>query len=80
MLCIIQSRMSSNRLPGKMLMELNGKTLLGRVIDELRVLKISKIIVATSTEKEDDDIESFCDRKKILCYRELTNVYKRYCN
>ena len=81
MLCIIQSRMSSNRLPGKMLMELNGKTLLGRVIDRVKgAKKISKIIVATSTEKEDDDIESFCDRKKILCYRgELTNVYKRYC-
>ena len=39
MLCIIQLRMSSNRLPGKMLMELNGKTLLGRVIDRVKGAK-----------------------------------------
>ena len=80
MLCIIQSRMSSNRLPGKMLMQLDGKTLLGRVIDRVKgAKKILKIIVATSTEKDDDPIEKFCFGEKIICYRgELTNVYKRF--
>lgn len=80
MLCIIQSRMSSNRLPGKMLMDLNGRTLLGRVLDRVRYAKkISKIIVATSIEKEDDAIEQFCIQEKIFYYRgELNNVYRRF--
>ena len=80
MLCIIQSRMSSNRLPGKMLMELNGRALLGRVIDRVKSSKkISKIIVATSIEKDDNAIEEFCKKEKIFCYRgNLKNVYKRF--
>ena len=80
MLCIIQSRMSSNRLPGKMLMELNGRALLGRVIDRVKSSKkISKIVVATSIEKDDNAIEEFCRKEKIFCYRgELKNVYKRF--
>jgi spore coat polysaccharide biosynthesis protein SpsF (cytidylyltransferase family) len=50
-----------------MLMELNGKTLLGRVIDRVKgAKKISKIIVATSTEKDDDTIEKFCFGEKII--------------
>ena len=41
------------------------KDALGRVIDRVKgAKKISKIIVATSTEKEDDDIESFVIERK----------------
>ena len=45
MLCIIQSRISSIRLPGKMLMDLNGETLLGRVINSVRnAKKVNKLV------------------------------------
>ena len=65
MLCIIQTRMSSTRLPGKMLMDINGRPLLGRVIDRVKAAKeVTKLIVATSINKEDDAIEGFCKKKK----------------
>jgi spore coat polysaccharide biosynthesis protein SpsF len=62
--------MSSNRLPGKMLMDLNGRVLLGRVLDRLTLSKrISKIVVATSSDNSDDAIDDFCSKENITCYR-----------
>ncbi|MDA9882898.1 NTP transferase domain-containing protein [Flavobacteriaceae bacterium] len=80
MLCIIQARMSSSRLPGKMLMQINKKPLLQRVIDRVSdSKKISKIIVATSLNQEDNQIENYCNSIRIQCYRgDLNNVVKRY--
>mgnify|MGYP001167608485 CR=1 FL=1 len=80
MLCIIQSRISSIRLPGKMLMDLNGETLLGRVINSVRsAKKVNKLVVATSINKEDDVISDYCKRLKIKCYRgNLKNVFERF--
>ena len=80
MICIIQSRMSSTRLPGKMLMDINGRPLLGRVIDRVKASKVvTKLIVATSISREDDEIEQFCLNEKIKYYRgDLNNVYKRF--
>ena len=49
--------MSSNRLPGKILMNIAGRPLLGRVIDRVKGAKeVTKLIVATSINKEDDAI------------------------
>ena len=54
-LAIIQARMSSNRLPGKVLMEIENKTLIERTIDAAKLAKnIDKIYVATSNDKSDD--------------------------
>jgi len=80
MLCILQSRMSSKRLPGKMLMNLEGRVLIGRVIDRLaKAQKISEIVVATSNDPSDDAIEEFCALEKIKCYRgSLNNVSNRF--
>jgi spore coat polysaccharide biosynthesis protein SpsF len=80
MLCIIQSRMSSQRLPGKMMMDIGGRVLIGRVIDRVRLSKkVSKIIVATSDHPSDDPIEQFCEVENIICYRgSLNNVAKRF--
>ena len=48
---IIFSRFSSQRLPGKALIDIQGRELLGRVIDRSRHIKnIDEIIVATSSE------------------------------
>ena len=57
MIAIIQARMNSRRLPGKTLMNINGKPLLLRVIDRLRKSKkITKILIATSDTKGDKKI------------------------
>ena len=49
MLCIVQARMSSKRLPGKVLMKIQGKTLIERVVERISKSKqVTRIIVATS--------------------------------
>ena len=80
MICIIQSRMNSKRLPNKALKIIKQKTVLERVILNLSLSKkITGIIVATSKAKSDDPIKSFCIKKKIKFYRgDLKNVYQRY--
>ena len=53
----IQVRLSSERLPGKVLMEINKKPLLGYLIDRLKKSKlIDQIIVATSINEENEEI------------------------
>ncbi|HOJ50063.1 MAG TPA: glycosyltransferase family protein [Spirochaetota bacterium] len=77
---VIQARMGSTRLPGKVLMEIEGKPLLEHIIDRLKVCnKIKKIVVATTTEKEDNKIQEFCVSKNIDFYRGSTdNVLERF--
>lgn len=54
-LAIIQARMGSTRLPGKVLAEINGRPLIGFLIDRLRsVPEIDHIVVATTTTPSDD--------------------------
>jgi len=67
MICIIQARMSSKRLPGKTLIKINGKTVLERVINNIKLSKkIKKIIVATSTKNSDKAIIKICKKNNIL--------------
>ena len=55
---IVQARRGSRRLPGKVLMDLGGSSLLRRVIDRLTgIEKISRVIVATTDLEEDDAVE-----------------------
>lgn len=54
---IIQARMTSTRLPGKVLMPAAGKPLLQHMVERLRkVSAIDKIIIATTTNPEDDAV------------------------
>jgi spore coat polysaccharide biosynthesis protein SpsF len=80
MIGIVQARFSSARLPGKMLMDVCGRTLLGRVIDRLSRSKLLEdIIVATSTEASDDAIAHFCEREAVKCRRgPLNDVAERF--
>jgi spore coat polysaccharide biosynthesis protein SpsF len=77
---IIQARMGSTRLPVKVLMEVDGVTLLEYQIDRIkRSKKLNKIIVATSILEQDDKIADFCDSHDILCFRGSENdVLARY--
>ncbi|WP_440923673.1 cytidylyltransferase domain-containing protein, partial [Candidatus Pelagibacter sp.] len=76
----VQARMSSKRLPGKVLLKLGNKTVLGHIVDRIKKIKNKKkIIILTSNNKSDDKIIKFCKKKKINFFRgDLNNVYKRY--
>lgn len=77
---IIQARMNSTRLPGKVMMEFSGNSLLGHIIERLSASKkISKIIVATTINPNDDKIQLWAEDRGILCYRgSETDVLNRY--
>ncbi len=74
----IQVRMSSKRLPGKVMMKVNNLRILDYLVDRLKYSNKYNIIITTSTNIEDDIIEKYCVDKKILYYRgNLNNVAKR---
>ena len=72
--------MSSSRLPGKMLKHINGKPVLTYVIERLQHCKNNKsLIVATSIDETDNDIQQLCDSLRIPCFRgSLNNVVERF--
>lgn len=77
----IQARMNSKRLPGKSLIKINNKPVLKHIFDRLRVFGKKKIIILTSKNKHDDEIEKFCLENDIKIFRgDLKNVYQRYCD
>ncbi len=58
---IIQARISSTRLPGKVLKKIEGKTILEHVINRVRAAKnLDEVIVATTVKKEDLEIVKLC--------------------
>jgi spore coat polysaccharide biosynthesis protein SpsF len=81
-LCIIQARINSSRLPGKVMLDLAGKTLLERAYNSVcKSKKINKIVVATSNLDQDDIIENKLRLLGIDCFRgDLNNVLKRFFN
>ncbi len=67
---IIQARMNSSRLPGKVLSDLGGRTMLERVVRRSRRARsISQAIVATTSEPGDDAIYDFCMQHGIPVFR-----------
>lgn len=77
---IIQARMGSSRLPGKVLMDLEGKSVLEHVIQRLKNSKmINDIIIATSNKEIDNRIVELCNLINIKCFRgSEDNVLERY--
>ena len=57
---IIQARMGSTRLPNKVLTEIENKPLLKHVMERCSNANVHDIIIATSTNEENDSIENFC--------------------
>ncbi len=67
---IVQARMSSRRLPGKVLCDLAGKPLLERVVERVRLARtLDFVAIATSDRPDDDAIEEFCVDREIACHR-----------
>ena len=77
---IIQARMSSRRLPGKVLTDVHGQPLLQYLLERVqRCRELDQIVVATSTDPSDDPIESFCGERDVDCFRgPLDNVAERF--
>ncbi|SDW45557.1 spore coat polysaccharide biosynthesis protein SpsF [Lutibacter oricola] len=76
-LAVIQARLGSTRLPNKVLMSMPANSevsILQRIIDALYLeKKISKVVVATSTNKINDDIENICGKLNVSCFRGSEN-------
>ena len=79
-LAILQARLSSSRLPGKVLKSILGKPMLLHQIERLRHSKmIDKLVVATSVDSSDDAIEQMCLDNNIEVFRgDLNNVLDRF--
>ena len=79
-LAIIQARMSSTRLPGKVLRDLCGKPMLARQIERISACKLIDIlVVATSVDASDNPVADLCADLGILCHRgPLDDVLGRF--
>jgi len=77
---IIQARIGSTRLPGKVIKKYKGVTYLEILIRRLKKSKnIKKIIVATTVKPEDDQIKKICDNLGLFCFRGSSDdVIDRY--
>ena len=77
---IIQARVGSTRLPGKVLLDLKGKTVLNHVVDRVKKSKyIDEVIVATTYLEQDDKIVDECNKIGCKYFRgSESNVLSRY--
>lgn len=77
---IVQARMTSTRLPGKVLKNVLGRPLLEYQIERLRRMPAAdEIVIATTTKSEDDKIVDLCNKLTISHYRGSENdVLARY--
>lgn len=77
---IVQARMGSSRLPGKVLLPLQGKPMLIQQLERVqRVKGLDQVIVATTTEPGDQVIVDVCREYGIACYRgSSSDVLDRY--
>lgn len=79
-IAILQARMSSSRLYGKVLKPILGRPLLSLLLERaLKSKLINKIVVATSDHPSDNKIEEFCRNTDVPCFRgSLEDVLDRY--
>jgi spore coat polysaccharide biosynthesis protein SpsF len=77
---IIQARMSSTRLPGKVLMDIAGQPMLVHLVERARRARsVDQVVVATTTHLSDDAIQHLCSERGYSCYRgSLPDVLDRY--
>jgi spore coat polysaccharide biosynthesis protein SpsF len=77
---IVQARMGSARLPGKVLADIAGKSMLARVVARVRrVAGLDELVVATTTDPRDDAVAAECRRIGAAVFRgDETDVLDRY--
>jgi spore coat polysaccharide biosynthesis protein SpsF len=77
---IVQARMESTRLPGKVMTEIASRPIIQHVVERAqRAQRLDNIILATTRLKEDDILENFARQAGVACYRgEEQDVLARY--
>lgn len=67
---VIQARMGSSRLPGKVLMDIAGRSMLARVVERVqRAPGIHEVVVATTVAPADDAVAAEAGRLGVTCFR-----------
>jgi len=67
---IVEARMTSTRLPGKVLLPANGRPLLGHLVKRLqRVPSLDQIVVATTINDADEPLAEFARQYGVTCFR-----------
>ena len=73
-LATIEARMGSTRLPGKVAMNLSGKSMLEHILERVKFSKsIDEIIVATTLKSEEKDILSICEKSQVKHFKGSEN-------
>lgn len=77
---IIQARMGSSRLPGKVMADLGGRPMIQCVVSRAeRAQNLDAVLVATSDQPGDDELAQYCQHAGIRCFRGSENdVLDRY--
>ena len=69
-LTVVQARMGSSRLPGKVLLPLAGQPLLVRMVERVQRSRLAgTVVVATTTEAADDAVAACCTAHGLACFR-----------
>jgi spore coat polysaccharide biosynthesis protein SpsF len=69
-IAVIQARMGSTRLPGKVMLPLDGVHVLTHVVNRIRSSsRVDDVIIATSDEKTDDVIAQYSNRGNVAVFR-----------
>jgi spore coat polysaccharide biosynthesis protein SpsF (cytidylyltransferase family) len=78
---IVQARMGSTRLPGKVLAPILGKPMIWRILERvMRARCLDRTVIATTTEPSDDELATFAEENDIGCYRgSVDDIVDRYC-
>ena len=80
--CIIQARMTSTRLPGKSMMPLGGKPLLRNVLERAKAAKLlDEVVLATTDQPEEDVLVELGRKVGVTVFRgHPTDLLDRYTN
>lgn len=79
-LCVIQARMSSSRLPGKVILPFAGSTIIECIYNRVkRSKRVNQVVIGTSIESSDDILAKLLEEKQINYFRgSLNNVLNRF--
>ena len=78
---VIQARINSSRLPGKVMLDISGRTLLERVIERtVASLAVDQVWLATSVNRADDILETVGKKNGLEVFRgDSEDVLSRFC-
>ena len=76
---ILQARMASTRLPGKALASIGARTLIGHCLARLRIGGAAPVVLATTTNQEDDVLVATAAKYGVMAFRgSADDVLSRY--